>query len=84
MEVIAYKDRPISFSFAEILSHFAFPFYSCTAANLSFPETSRSNRMMTAILNLLMLSDQETEKNEFPLVDCQTVTRYSAIFFPNF
>ena len=26
----------------------------------------------------------DIKKNELPLVDCQTVTKYSAIFFPNF
>ena len=61
MKIIAYKGRPISFFVDEILSHFARPFYSWTATNLSFhvSETSRSNRLMTAILNRLMLSDQE-------------------------
>ena len=36
MKVIAYKGRPISFFVDEILSHFALPFYSWTATNLSF------------------------------------------------
>ena len=42
---------------------------------------------MSAILNRLMLSDQEDgylKKNELPLVDRQTMTNYSAVFFPNF
>ena len=42
------------FLLIKFLSHFALAFYSFTATNLSF-----SNRMMTAILNILMLSDQE-------------------------
>ena len=36
MELI-YKDRPLFFV-DEILSHFALPFYICTATNLSFPK----------------------------------------------
>ena len=38
MKVIAYKGMPISFFVDEILSHFARPFYSWTATNLSFPK----------------------------------------------
>ena len=44
-------------------------------------EISRSNRMMAAILNLLMRSDQEDGylKNATSLANGQTVTKYSAI-----
>ena len=44
-------------------------------------ETSRSNRMMAAILNLLMRSGQEDGylKNVHSLADGQTVTKYSAM-----
>ena len=55
----------------------------CTATTLCTVifETSRSNRMMAAILNLLMRLDQEDEylKNVHSLADGQTVTKYSAI-----
>ena len=63
-----------------------FPSTIVSSNQLVISETSRSNRMMTAILNRLMLSDQEDGylKNELPLVDCQTVTKYSAVFVPNF
>ena len=57
-------------------------YYSCTATTLSvILETSRTNRMMAAILNLLMRSDQEDGylKNVHSLADGQTVTKYSAI-----
>ena len=42
--------------------------------------------MMAAILNLLMRSDQEEGylKNVHSLADGQTVTKYSAIYFPQF
>ena len=44
-------------------------------------ETSRSNRMMAAILNLLMRSGQEDGylKNVHSLAGGQTMTRYSAM-----
>ena len=44
-------------------------------------EISRSNRMMAAILNLLVRSDQEDGylKNATSLANGQTVTKYSAI-----
>ena len=44
-------------------------------------ETSRSNRMMAAILNLLMRSGQEDGylKNVHSLAGGQTVTKYSAM-----
>ena len=44
-------------------------------------ETSRSNRMMAAILNLLMRSGQEDRylKNVHSLAGGQTVTKYSAM-----
>ena len=57
MEIIAYKGRPVSFFVDEFLSHFApLQLYS---NQLVVSETSRSNQMVTAILNLLMLSDLE-------------------------
>ena len=55
MEVIAYKGRRISFFVDEILSSLL-QLYS---NQLVISETSRSNQMMIAILNRLMLSDQE-------------------------
>ena len=47
-------------------------------------EISRSNRMMTAILNLLMRLDREDGylKNVHSLADGQTVTKHSAKLFP--
>ena len=57
-------------------------YYSCTATTCTVIfEISRSNRMMAAILNLLMRSDQEDGylKNVHSLANGQTVTKYSAI-----
>ena len=59
MKVIAYKGRPISFFVDEILSHFSSSLLQLDSNQLVISETSRSNRLMTAILNRLMLSDQE-------------------------
>ena len=59
-------------------------YYSCTVqpppCTVIF-EISRSNRTMTAILNLLMRSDQKDGylKNVHSLANGQTVTKYSAI-----
>ena len=49
-------------------------------------ETSKSNRMMAAILNLLMRSGQEDGylKNVHSLAGGQMVTKYSAMQFPKF
>ena len=60
-------------------------YYSCTPCTVIF-EISRSNRTMTAILNLLMRSDQEDGylKNVHSLANGQTVTKCSAILFPKF
>ena len=59
-------------------------YYNCTATTcpcIVIFEISRSNRMMAAILNLLMRSDQEDGyfKNVHSLANGQTVTKYSAI-----
>ena len=81
MEIIAYKGRPFSVFVDGFVSHFAL--LQCTATTLCTVifETSRSNRMMAAILNLLMRLDQKDEylKNVHSLADGQTVTKYSAI-----
>ena len=57
MEIIAYKGRPVSVLVDGFVSHFTTvvqqPPYTVIF------ETSRPNRMMAAILNLLMRSDQE-------------------------
>ena len=54
MEIIAYKGRPFYIFVDGFVSHFELlQLYS------NIFETSRSNRMMAAILNLLMRSDQE-------------------------
>ena len=59
MEIIAYKGRPFSVFVDGFVSHFALlQFYSHHHVTVIF-EISRSNRTMTAILNLLMRSDQE-------------------------
>ena len=57
-------------------------YYSCTATTLYCHfQNIGSNRMMAAILNLLMRSDQEAgySKNVHSLANGQTVTKYSAI-----
>ena len=53
LEIIAKKRRPVSVFLNEFESHFAL------LQLYSIFETSRSNRMMAAILTLLMLLDQE-------------------------
>ena len=56
VQIIAYKGRPFSVFVDGFVSHFAFVQQPpCTVIF----EISRSNRMMTAILNLLMRSDRE-------------------------
>ena len=84
MEIIAYKGRPFSVFCRWICISF------CTRSTRSTVvqqppctvifEISRSNRMMTAILNLLMRSDREDGylKNVHSLTDGQMVTKYSA------
>ena len=77
MEIIADKSRPFSVFVDGFVSHFALlQLYS----NHLVLEISRWNRMMTAILNLLMRSDREDGylKNVHSLADGQTVTKYSA------
>ena len=57
MEIIAYKGRPFSVFVDGFVSHFALlQLYSNHPVIF---EISRLNRMMAAILNLLMCSDQE-------------------------
>ena len=61
MKVIAYKGRPISF-FVDLLMKFYLILHVPSTVGQQptvISETSRSNRLMTAILNRLMLSDQE-------------------------
>ena len=71
-KIIEDKGRPFS----------VFCWWICTSFNFTAVvavifETSRSNLMMAAILNLLMLSDQEDGylKNVHSLVDGQTVKK---------
>ena len=65
MEIITYKGRPFSVFVDGFVSHFALlQLYSHFALLQPSPctvifEISRSKRMMAAILNLLMRSDQE-------------------------
>ena len=81
MEIIAYKGRSFSVFVDGFVSHFALLQLYSHHLVLSFSEISRSNRMMAAILNLLMRSDQEDGylKNVHSLANGQTVTKYSAI-----
>ena len=60
MEIIAYKRRLFSVFVDGFVLHFALlQLYSNHLISSVIFETSRSNRMMAAILNLLMRSDQE-------------------------
>ena len=79
MEIIACKGRPFSVFVGGFVSHFAL--LQLYSHHLVFFEISRSNRMMAAILNLLMRSDQEDGylKNVHSLANGQTVKKYSAI-----
>ena len=84
MEIIAYKGRSFSVIVDGFVPHLIFAllqnFVQPPPGNVNF-EISRSNRMMVAILNLLMRSDQEDGylKNVHSLANGQTVTKYSAI-----
>ena len=83
MEIIAYKGRPFSVfvdGFIESISFCITTVVQPPPCTVIF-EISRSNRMMAAILNLLMCSDQEDGylKNVHSLANGQTVTKYSAI-----
>ena len=87
MEIIAYKDRFFSVFVDGFVPHFAL---LCTVVqqppySVIF-EISRSNRMMAAILSLLLRWDQEDGylKKVHSLANGQTVTKYSAIKFPKF
>ena len=81
MEIIAYKGRPFSVFVDGFVSHFASTTVVRQRPCTVIFETSRSNRIMAAILNLLMRSDQEDGylKIVHPLADGQTVTKYIAI-----
>ena len=57
MAFIAYKGRPFYVFVDEFVSHFAL--LQLYSNYLVIFDTSRSNRMIATILNLLMLSDQE-------------------------
>ena len=57
MEIIAYKGGPFSVLVDGFVSHFAVLQLYSHHLVLSFSK-SRSNRMMAAILNLLMRTDQ--------------------------
>ena len=59
MVIIAYKGRPFSVFVDGFVSHFCITTVVQPPPCTVIFEISRSNRMMAAILNLLMRSDQE-------------------------
>ena len=79
MEIIPYKGRPFSVFVDGFVSHFALLQLYSNHLTVIF-ETSRSNRMMAAILNLLIGPGRRIfKRNVHSLADGQTVTKYSAI-----
>ena len=75
-------NQPISFLLMIFIS-FCTPLLQLYSNQLDISETSRSNRLMAVILELffaLRPGRRILNKTMLPHVDCQTITKYSAIF----
>ena len=85
MKVIAYKCRPISFFVDKFYLILHFPSTVVQQQTCHFRNIEVESKDDHHLESFDALGPgRRILKNELPLVDCQTVTKYSAIFSPNF